>query len=67
MTGAPLIDITHLRRASGGQRINARSSKEPDGSLLTPPEMFGKRTNSGHISHRPQHARENEVLTDSRL
>jgi hypothetical protein len=45
MTGAPLKDITHLRRASGGQRANARSSKEPDGSLLTPPEAFWKERN----------------------
>src|SRR4029453_18967983 len=32
------------------RRVNARSSKESDGSLLTPPEMFGKRTALGHIS-----------------
>jgi hypothetical protein len=41
-----LIDITHLRRASEDRRVNARSSKESDGSLLTPSEMFGKRTAS---------------------
>jgi hypothetical protein len=33
------------------RRANARSSKEPHGSLLTPPEVFGKRELAlGHIS-----------------
>jgi hypothetical protein len=33
---------------------NARSSKEPDGSLLTPPEVFWEeKPASGHISQRP--------------
>ena len=48
----------HLRRASGGRRANATSSKEPHGSLLTPPEMFGKRElASGHISQSQVHNR----------
>jgi hypothetical protein len=61
----PDINRDHTRRhhrcnidrhnpTSGGRqedrRVNAKSSKESDGSLLTPPEMFGKRTASGHIS-----------------
>jgi hypothetical protein len=49
-----LKDLTHLRRASGGPARHARSSKEPDGSLLTSGDVWKRKPASGHISHRPQ-------------
>jgi hypothetical protein len=48
----PLIDITHLRRGSGGPARQRQILKGIGWVPLTPPELFGKRTDSSHISQK---------------
>jgi hypothetical protein len=51
MTGAPLKDITHLRKASGGPARQRQILEGTRWILLTPPEVFWEEElASGHIS-----------------